>query len=1100
MSHWNRTTRHNPCPVCGKPDGCEVSPDGAVVICRRVSDGAFREARNGVGWLHRLKDTPEDYRPPPAPIERTKAPPDVLHDVYDALLNMLTLSPAHLAHLRGPERRLSRNQIRSRKYKTLPVPGRAALARDLADRFGAETLMSVPGFFVSNRGPGKPYLTIAGAAGLLIPFRDAEGRITGLQIRPDGKRKDGAKYVWLSSKGKPGGTGPGGDAGLPAHVSRPRTARGGRLLLTEGPLKADISADILGETVVAVPGVGTWEGAHVPEIVEALDPESVVVAYDADFEDNPRVCAARRALACALVAAGHKVFVATWDKDQGNGLDDLLLNGGTPALSPWTDTGESRLVKIPAAAVPRAKDRTPATLKEARAAHRRILDKRLSNPRPGAALFLESGTGTAKTTALMKSLGDLLPRWPTVTRGRGKTRPMRLAYLVNTREEIEKLRADNPWLTDEEYGRVAVRFGRDAASCRADYLGDVAAFGNSRHSVSINVCNGCPMRDYPCGYFDAVKAARAAHVVLATKSALANSPEELAGFDVVVCDEDLTPLLFEEGVVLDLARSTEWMAGMNGRRTGDPDAYGDDHPHRRLVSLLQSALMNPPDEWTPLVPELARISGSREALAELVSAAVFIIPGSKTHRFDYEEPSADVVPLRLMADLLKLLAEDVSREEGADTRLWLTPEGIRPYLFRSRVADLLRKRTLINLDATPAPVLARLFPGAEHVRFDVPEDVQVVQITDYLLTKRTLEKTKIRARVNAALETITREAERPAVFTLKYCNPDADPEADNPHAFTLSNPAVTWGHFGKDTRALNNAAVMGADVLAVVGLYAHPPMQTRALVQAVRNSPVPVLQNGEVEALKPYEHIGPDDRGTARRVKADPDPDVREAIDSQIAADVVQAIGRARACLRTDGKPLRVFVLTAWPITGLRIDRLTTLEEYTGKQPQPAHLAEMNRKRAEEARNRIQNAAEELRAEGLPVTVRAVRERAGIGSYQTIRKILLPGVLHTHSINTCSDTLPVCNTSHKGEKPDAENGKNAIGTGVFGDSGAGNGKTTPEQAPPVTDRHEVILPKVEDIDGKDGKPPAHLKGLELVDWYLKAATAHLHPEEEERET
>jgi hypothetical protein len=56
----NRVTRKDPCPVCGKPDWCGVSEDGAVAVCMRVESA--KPARNG-GWIHVLHDRPAPVRP-----------------------------------------------------------------------------------------------------------------------------------------------------------------------------------------------------------------------------------------------------------------------------------------------------------------------------------------------------------------------------------------------------------------------------------------------------------------------------------------------------------------------------------------------------------------------------------------------------------------------------------------------------------------------------------------------------------------------------------------------------------------------------------------------------------------------------------------------------------------------------------------------------------------------------------------------------------------------------------------------------------------------------------------------------------------------------
>lgn len=60
---WVRVSRDNLCPVCGKPDNCEVSSDGGVVWCGRVSEGSVRENAGGQ-YLHRLK---HDRQPPSMP-------------------------------------------------------------------------------------------------------------------------------------------------------------------------------------------------------------------------------------------------------------------------------------------------------------------------------------------------------------------------------------------------------------------------------------------------------------------------------------------------------------------------------------------------------------------------------------------------------------------------------------------------------------------------------------------------------------------------------------------------------------------------------------------------------------------------------------------------------------------------------------------------------------------------------------------------------------------------------------------------------------------------------------------------------------------------
>jgi hypothetical protein len=56
---WRRVSRSSRCPICGKPDWCSVSADGAVAICPRVES---RRRCGEAGYLHRLIDAPAGPR------------------------------------------------------------------------------------------------------------------------------------------------------------------------------------------------------------------------------------------------------------------------------------------------------------------------------------------------------------------------------------------------------------------------------------------------------------------------------------------------------------------------------------------------------------------------------------------------------------------------------------------------------------------------------------------------------------------------------------------------------------------------------------------------------------------------------------------------------------------------------------------------------------------------------------------------------------------------------------------------------------------------------------------------------------------------------
>lgn len=249
-----------------------------------------------------------DTTPPPGPalasvLERSRA--------YIALLGALSLDVAHRDALRG--RGLPDGEIVRRGYRTLPPPGppwrREDVARDLARWFTVDLLARVPGFVRrTSQRTGRPYWTIAGAGGLLIPVRDLHGRIVAMRIRRD-EAGDGPRYLWLSSS-REGGPGPG------ACVHVPLTREDGRDLervrLTEGELKADLATTQDPDRILtlSVPGVGAWRAAL--PVLGALRAPTVRLAFDRDAWTNPHVARALRDAAAGIEAAGFNLEVERW--------------------------------------------------------------------------------------------------------------------------------------------------------------------------------------------------------------------------------------------------------------------------------------------------------------------------------------------------------------------------------------------------------------------------------------------------------------------------------------------------------------------------------------------------------------------------------------------------------------------------------------------------------------------------------------------------------------------------------------------------------------------------------------------------------------------
>ncbi|HEY7155026.1 MAG TPA: DUF3854 domain-containing protein [Gemmataceae bacterium] len=318
---YTRVSRDHPCPICHKPDWCAVSADGQLARCQRVEQGAFKTGTDKNGetyYLHRLGDGPRpavEVSCPPSGIEAKRADADALHRVYDALLAALMLKQSHRDALR--KRGLSDGEIDRRLYRSLPIQGRAKLARELGERFGAEVLLSVPGFILKDKD-GRKYITIAGSAGLLIPCRDLSGRTVALKARRD-DAGEGPRYSYLSSA-KYGGPGPGSPVHVPLGVMAPCPC----VRLTEGELKADVAYLKSGLATISAPGVGAWRTAL--DVAKDLGATTIRLAFDMDAAENAAVARHLTACVAGLVALGLAVEVERWPGTH-KGIDDALAAG-----------------------------------------------------------------------------------------------------------------------------------------------------------------------------------------------------------------------------------------------------------------------------------------------------------------------------------------------------------------------------------------------------------------------------------------------------------------------------------------------------------------------------------------------------------------------------------------------------------------------------------------------------------------------------------------------------------------------------------------------------------------------------------------------------
>lgn len=233
---------------------------------------------------------------------------DARHETYTALLSKLSLASDHLENLLS--RGMTEEMICQNGYKTMPVAGFSAIAKQLHEE--GHYLAGVPGFYHDMAGN---WTISKERRGILVPARTPEGKIQGLQIRLDFIKK--GKFRWLTSVGKQDGC----KAECWTHIAGEPTPT---VLLTEGPMKADIIHHITGLTVIAVPGVNSLN--HLKETLEYVQSKGttkIMTAFDMDYLKNPHVKDGYFNLSAMLAQSGIDYGTYLWDP-QYKGLDDYV--------------------------------------------------------------------------------------------------------------------------------------------------------------------------------------------------------------------------------------------------------------------------------------------------------------------------------------------------------------------------------------------------------------------------------------------------------------------------------------------------------------------------------------------------------------------------------------------------------------------------------------------------------------------------------------------------------------------------------------------------------------------------------------------------------
>jgi len=457
------------------------------------------------------------------------------------------------------------------------------------------------------------------------------------------------------------------------------------------------------------------------------------------------------------------------------------------------------------------------------------------------------------------------------------------------------------------------------------------------------VCSDCPFgsadnwenshpgqpRSFECeqvGYIASRRASEAAQVVIATKDAYLNNSDMTDDFDGIICDEDMLPHLYE---VIDYGSETfaGWREAINLKNL--PATAWE-----RLMAVIELAFDKlATRENTPTIQRLIEprpyLLESANQLLEDLDELIFQCGNYKKSNegaFDFERPyehnSKRRFPFKGGAELLDALTgfvNVVNFSRCPDNSYKLVV-----HAPRTKLVNILRSKTLIILDATLPPALEFYLPGLKEVKFEVPQNIQVFQITDALYSKQDLFNPATRQRVGRAIAAFADGKQKPlTILPQRFEKGElAIPLPDNSQV----------EHWGKH-KATNQYS--SCDSLVLVGHHMRPIDLIRAELITARNFATVSTPRGKGpgRVLKLYNCLM-EGVGAGRWMKADPDPDVQAAIEQDYQANNIQAIGRLRAsCRSRDMAPAQVLILCNEPVGDLPITKLVTVDEIITNPP-----------------------------------------------------------------------------------------------------------------------------------------------------------------------
>lgn len=843
-----------PCAICGAKDWCLESWDGQVCICmREPSDKPITKGHGG--WLHK--------HPFNAPIgdwfseERER-----MRREYEEKRQQHIKRQAR--RLASPEELHKFHTYLLNKYPLKEADKQFLISKGIKDFSDFGTLppsshevytnheidymppAGIPGVFYSWNH--EKALLNAYAYGIFRVVRNHDGLAVGAEIRIS---EECAKKTGKESRFEPLSSN-GKEQGIAADTKQYAVIRAktnshpDSILLTEGINKAAIASDYMQMDAVGLRSVANWR--RFVEDLQSKFPavKRVYVAFDMDrFGNNQVMNHHQNCLRSLKALVEIEVNDMTWKYDK----DTKEYKG----IDDCFLAGEKPQTIL---------YHKPVFLYNIDTIGDGIqnLVKSIMHNANGKINVISATVGGGKTRGVINTINEAMEsgEWFKVKDG-DTLRDARVLWMTDNYKLLKESYDEFKYKPSLLKGRQKNEFDENGAPekfyCAEYEL--TQHVGRQGQNITVKVCLDCPLfQQNLCSYQNNTKhVLETSNFVMSTKASFFNKSERIEKFDIIIIDESINNAVYTQRSI------SQRDIDLHQRVLKESQEYAD-NKYGRSGEIQKTQMLL---EWFSSMLELSDKS-------PMAKAVKIDIPMEFSNVYSKHE---------------KVILQECDDETGSpETHLKLfiaELDDAAVYVWKDQIImdipnhdliDRLNGKTVLNLDATASDSMLKVFGenNVLHHEFQLKEFINIIQDTTLRCSKSQLADEKIQKKILEAIEFVyyAKPDDKVSLLSSKFFIE----EVARPY-FEERGINIKMGWYGYHSKGFN--FMEDSDTLILVGNFC-------------RNLSVMEMRQQTLAHMNI--HV-----------------DLEELIEEDSLAELIQSIGRGRACRREDN-PLNLFLFT----------------------------------------------------------------------------------------------------------------------------------------------------------------------------------------------